>query len=377
MRFPTLLLGTLLSVQLPHAACALEAVSPQVSGETLRGLEALGLENLALQEDGETLTIWYENRRWFLEIEALGRVLTEASRDLAENRVIEVIPQRDRVPLTLVRVRVEDLRKYLDGTMSPDAFRHCLRIEPPPSHRPSHRLNPSLYRTDLDLTPGYFFSVDFKSWLNGTLRTPLADGLSATARGRYYLSPWGETGVTFAQLQGHGWLLPGLLGSWVAGRWDANNYGAHGEIASQLDEGNWIWKLGGGLGTGTAPLAASSVERRFHPLDLGLSGGVGVFQNGDRALFARIIRWFPRSAVDASAWRSDLGLQFRLGLSINLGASPLPPPSTLRVYPGVFSADYRASTPAAGTLPFPTADADGVWRRLSPSYIRAHVEDWR
>ncbi|MNY02902.1 hypothetical protein D3C86_1354930 [compost metagenome] len=219
--------------------------------------------------------------------------------------------------------------------------------------------------------------MEFKGWANGTLRTPIADGLAAAARGRYYLVPWGETGITFAQLQGHGWLRPGIMGSWVAGRWSEINYGAHGEIASQLDEGNWVWRLSGGAGTGMAPLAATSLERRFHPLDVVLSGGAGLFQGGDRAVFARFIRWFPRSAIEVTAMRSDLGTQLQLGFNINLGTNPLPSPNILRPYPGVFAADYRATYPDAGRMPYPPADTEHVWRRLSPNYVFAHVETWR
>lgn len=378
MRYRFLLLVALLYAQCPLAAYAKEANgSTQVSTTLLPRLEALGLENLDLEDDTQTLTIWYENRRWFLEIEAMGIVLREASQGLDAKRIIEIVPQRDRIPLMSVSVRAESFRDFIEGRMTADAFREELIIGSPPESRPERSLKPSLLRTDLDLTPGYFFSVEFKGWLNGTLRTPLADGLAATVRGRCYLTPLGETGVTFAQLQGHSWLRPGLLGSWVAGRWDANNYGAHGEIASQIDEGNWVWRLSGGAGTGSAPLAATSLERRFHPIDVVLAGGIGLFQGGDRAIFARFIRWFPRSAVEGSVWRSDLGTQLRMGLSIYLGPNPLPVPGPLRVYvPGLFSTDYRASSPPSATMPFPQADADRIWQRLSPSYIRSHVEEW-
>ena len=312
MPFRLLLCSVLLLTQLPLTAYAREAsASPQSAAEILQRLEVMGFENLALEEDGETVTIWYENRRYFLEISAMGQVLRDAVRWIEDERIVKVVPQRDRIPLLTVGARAADLRDFLSGTMNSDIFRERLEIGPPPENRPGRDLNSSLYRTDLDLTPGYFFSVEFRGWINGTLRTPIADGLAATARGRYYLDPWGETGVTFAQLQGHGWLRPGLMGSWVAGRWDANNYGAHGEVASQLDEGNWVWRLSGGAGTGMAPLAATSIERRFHPLDVVLSGGVGLFQGGDRTIFARFIRWFPRSSVEGSVWRSDLGTQSR------------------------------------------------------------------
>lgn len=369
MRFRALLLTALLLWQIPQSALA-QPITPR--------LEALGFENLAIEDGEEALTIWYENRRFFLEIEAMGRVLAEASRDLESTQSIAVVPQRDRIPLMLLRIQVGDLREFLAGTMTPDVFRQRLTIEAPPARRPEHRINSSLYRTDLDLTPGYFFSVEFKGWVNGTVRTPIADGLAATARGRYYLVPWGETGVTFAQLQGHGWLRPGVMGSWVAGRWSDSNYGAHGEIASQLDDGNWVWRLSGGAGTVMPVLAATSIERRLHPLDVVLASGVGLFQGGDRAVFARFIRWFPRSTVEGSVWRSDLGIQLRMGLSIYLGPTPLPVPSTLRIFaPGLFMTDYRASSPPSATMPFPEADVDRIWQRLTPSYVRAHVEDWR
>ncbi|MNY11260.1 hypothetical protein D3C86_1442800 [compost metagenome] len=108
-----------------------------------------------------------------------------------------------------------------------------------------------------------------------------------------------------------------------------------------------------------------------------LSGGVGLFQGGDRTVFARFIRWFPRSAIEGSVWRSDLGTQLRMGLSIFLGQNPLHHPGPLRIYaPGLFSTDYRASSPPSATMPFPTTDADLVWQRLSPSYVRSHVESW-
>ncbi len=379
MPFRLLLLTAFLALQLPQAAFAQATeTSFQATSTILPRLESLGFENLALEEDSETLTIWYENRRWLLEIDAMGRLLREATQGLGADQIVKVIPQRDRVPLMTVSTRTGDLQDFLEKRMTPDAFRAALGIGPPPAHRPGRNLNSSLYRMDLDLTPGYFFSVEFKGWVNGTLSMPVAEGLAATARGRYYLAPWGETAVTFAQLQGHGWLRPGLLGTWVAGRWDANNYGAHGEIASLLDEGNWIWRLSGGAGTGMAPLAASSIEWRFHPLDVVLSGGVGLFQGGDRAIFARFIRWFPRSTVEGSIWRSDLGTQLRMGLSIYLGPNPLPQPGPLRVFaPGLFMTDYRASSPPSAIMPFPEADVDLIWQRLSPSYIRAHVEDWR
>lgn len=354
-----------------------QAPSP-LQGDLLARLEALGFENLAVVDTGNGLTIWYENRRWFLEIEAMGKLLREASVGLGDDTWLEVVPQRDRIPLMTVRTRVGTYRDFVDGRLGDEAFANSLSMGPAPESPPLRSSNSSLFRTDLDLTPGYFFAVDFRGWLNATLRTPVGDGLAVTTRGRYYLSPWGETGWTFAQAQGHRWLLPGVLGSWVAGRWDASNYGAHGEIASQLDGGNWIWRLNGGLGTGMPLLASTSVERRFHPLDIGLSGGVGVFQEGDRALFARLTRWYSRSSLEASAWRSDLGTQFRLGLTLFLGPNPKPMPASFRVFaPGLFSADYRATIPKAGTMPFPVTDADSIWNRLSPSYVRAHVQAWR
>lgn len=379
MRFRILVLSALVWAQSSAIAVAQDTNPLASAPPTLEArLEALGFENLAVEDDGQTLTIWYENRRWFLEIDAMGIVLREALKEADEDRVIEVIPQRDRIPLMSVRTRTRDLREFLGGELAADAFRQSLSFPELPLHRPARELNSSLFRTDLDVTPGYFFSVEFKSWLNATLRTPLADGLAATVRGRYYLAPWGETGLPFAQLQGHGWLRPGLLGSWVAGRWDGNNYGAHGELASQLAEGNWIWRLSGGAGTQMPPLASMSLERRIHPLDLTLAGGAGLFQGGDRAIFARFIRWFPRSSVEGSVWGSDLGIQLRMGLSIYLGPNPKPMPGLLRFYaPGVFSTDYRASAPPSATMPFPSADVDGVWQRLSPSYVRAHVNAWQ
>jgi hypothetical protein len=342
----------------------------------LAALQQLGYENLVVQPEPRGLTVWYENRRRRLEIDALGEVLRVASAGLGPDQVLTVLPERDRVPLLRVRTRVGDLRDFLSGRLDTKGFGDRLEITPPPGDAPAPQANSSRFIPRLSLSPGYFFSVSFNGFVDGTLDVPLGTGLSGSTNERLSLYPFGPATWTFAELEGHRWLTSNLLGAWSAGRlWDGT-YGAQAEVAGQLGGGDWVWRIHGGAFNNLPVIAFTSLERRFFPLDVVFVGGVGVFENGDRAIYLRAIRWFGRSQIESAVYRSDLGIQLRMGLTIDLGPDPLPT-GPVRIVPGTFDNQYRVTKPAAATLPFPSVDTDRVLGRLSPSYVRAHVEEWR
>lgn len=336
-----------------------------------QGLVAAGYENVAVVRQGGDRQLWYEDRLHLQPIEGLRQVLELGVEGLDASASVLVVPQASRLPLLAVRVPVAAWRAVQAGALEPAAFARILSFEPPPTAPP--REGASLWRTDLALYPNYRYASTFTGFVEGFTNTLLTDGWQGHLAGRLYLAPEVSLGYQHTLVEGWHPLGDGLAATWLLGRWTDGAYGGNGEIAGWLDEGRWIWRVNGGYVGLFAPMLGTSAEYHLQPLELMVQVGAGWFGAGDATWFVRGVRAFPRAAVEGGLYRGTQGTQIRMGINYYLGADPNGPPGMIRVHPGYFNNQYRATQPLVALLPTPAASADRVWQRWSPAYVRAHL----
>ncbi len=341
-------------------------------------MRALGYENLALESGEGWKRIFFENKRSFLEIEALREVLRALAGPPEE--IVTLVVQNKKIAILALRFRQGDLFDFREGRLSSEAFAEKLEF-PEPSTVPATS-DSSLFRTDLTFTPqpalvlGKFFFFG-----NYEARSLWAPGLSSFVRLQTASEGFYPTVISHATL--------GYQNRWkdfsfaaLFGRMGYDDYltllnGWDTEAEYRLFEGQLRLKAEWGQRDGELPQRLYSLNWH-HPQDIALSGGYGYFPRGDRGFFVKAGRQFSRSQLELEAAQTRLGSMFRVGLGINPWPGLFPKPSFLRVYaPGWFTSEYRAGGKTAGVTFWPRADSDELFERLSPAYLRAHLPELR
>lgn len=336
-----------------------------------------GYENVAIATQGDCTTLWFEDRRSLDANEGLGRVARRVAGSPLRGSV-ELVALRERIPVLGVRVPVDPLRAFESGAISTPVFESRMSFDEAPPPLPDGYRNSSTFRPELALTPGYLFSDHLQVSLNENLRAQLGTGWDAEGRTLLQVYPGPGLSPGYLLLGGHRPLLPGVDAAWSLGRWSDQNAGGEVAFHGLLGDGAWQWHLQGGLVTQTIPSAVASLAYRFPWLDAYTRFGGGFYPAGDRALFVALGRLFPRSLVEAGYYRSDFGNQLRATLTTYLGPDRRPDPRPFRLEaPGWFSMDYRASAAAGATELWPEPEAGVAWQRLTPDYVRRHLEAWR
>lgn len=340
-------------------------------------LVADGFENVAIARQADRTVVFFEDRRSLDANDGLARVARMVSDTETLGGTVELVPLRERLPLLGVSFPLDALRAYLKRQSSEQTFGSQLAFDLAPPAPPAQVENPSTWRPELAITPGYLFSDHLKGYINNNFRSQIAAGWHAQGRLQVQFYPSWDAYPTFMLLGGHHPVAPGIDGAWSFGRWSAERYGAQGELAGLLGSGEWRWNLRGTLVTSLSPSAIGSLEYRLPWADTYVRGGGGVYPVGDRAVVLSVGRLFSRSAVELSFARSDFGNQLKASLVTYLGPGRRPDPRPFRVEaPGWFEVDYRATAPRGATVLWPEPEAGVGWYRLTPDYIRRHLGAW-
>lgn len=354
-------------------------VSAAASGSSLIDrLVAEGFENVAVESRGQKTTVWFEDRRSLDANAGLGQVARLAAVDGLTSATVELVPLHERLPVLGVEVPVTGLRDYLEGRLSEREFGASLNFEPAPPMPPGEVANGSIGRLELQLTPGYAFSDRLFGYANSTLRAQVAPGWHAQGRLQAQFYPDWALAPTFGLVGGRRAIAPRVEAAWSFGRWNAERYGAEGELAGWLGEGEWLWRARASLVTSLVASAVGSMEYRFPWADTYARVGAGFYPAGDRAVSVAFGRLFSRSEVEAGYFRSDYGNQLKATLITYLGPGRRPDPRPFRVEaPGWMEFDYRATAPRGATLLWPEPEAGIAWRRMTPDYVKRHLEEWK
>jgi hypothetical protein len=363
---------------LPALLTAATVSIAQPVSDLTASLVADGYENVAVEARGDRTVVFFEDRRSLDARDGLARVARLAQEAAPATRTIQLVPLRERLPIIGVSFPVDGYRAFIDRQASEAIFSSQLAFDLAPPSPPAVVENPSTWRPELAITPGYFFSDHLKGFVNGNFRAQIAPGWHAQGRLQVQAYPTWDAYPTYVLVGGHRPVSPGIAAAWSIGRWNAERYGTQGELAGLLGEGAWRWSLRATLVTSLVPSGIADLEYRLPWADTYVRGGGGFYPAGDRAVSLVFGRLFPRSAVELGYYRSDFGNQLRASLVTYLGPGRRPDPRPFRVEaPGWFEVDYRATAPAGATVLWPEPEAGAGWDRLTPDDVRRHLGGWR
>lgn len=380
MNFRPPLLG--LGIVLGAMLLATPALAAPIQAEPARDLQTAltlkGYENVAVAQQDDTLTVWFESRRHYSKNRAMGLVLTAAAQHHPHAR-LRVVPLVFQTPITCVEAQAKDITRWV-GREIPDAelgnrLQFSAPLEPPRA-----MANNSAGRVDLQLLPAFdiYGRKGFSYLLIEKASATLLPGLSGLARTEISLSDPGASRWSYGVMRWGRWLFPNTMLTATAGSYSLGEWGGGLELAQYWDEGQTCLRLGVGDSTEVLPQSVLSVERYVPPLDCTFTVGYGRFMLGDSGPFVKAVRFFSRSFLEVDVFRTQFGNQLRFTLGINFGPDPLPDPGPLRVYgPGWIESEYRASRPLAGNTLWPEPNANDAVLRLLPAYVRSHVGEWR
>ncbi|MBI6546139.1 MAG: hypothetical protein HY692_05055 [Cyanobacteria bacterium NC_groundwater_1444_Ag_S-0.65um_54_12] len=334
-------------------------------------LQALGYENLRLNEASASITVWYENRRRPTQLEAIAEVLTVIVPLTGNNVLVRLVPCMDDQPLlTLVAASSEiaaavTRRGPLKAQVEPP-------IAPPSPDTP---VSPTWNHVDLTIQPAQRFSQQSYDLLARLeLAAPVRAGLRITGRLQAAFLPRQNLEPPRGTLRSVGWLAPGVPAvfnvSLVAGGLQTG-----GEIGYELARGLGFLKLRGGLAQNRFSELIIKAESHLPWWDCVLSAGWGTYALGDWGPFATFSRTYSRSRIDIGAFRTHYGTQFRATLAIDWGPNPRSQPATLRLIPGGFyQTSYLATAYLAAQTLDPPPDIDGFLDRFTPAYLEVHLD---
>ncbi len=286
-----------------------------------------GFENVQVSvREGDVLRVEYENRRYNQhELDGLARVLRIVSRGApAGTDSLRIVLKRTNLRLLQIDVASADLRRFLDGAMSPEAFQDRVLVRHPGATRSlagpaSRSVNSSFLKADLTLNPGIetvvfsdFGVADARVSLLPNLRIGLFRGTVLEAQ---YRIPIGQT-ESYQRFAGplpdaeldrallhhaEWWSLTdraALAAQWSVGRFDIDNVGVRQEASLSL--------LGGlvRLGADVAALGDSKDEldrwlalgsARLHvpAVDTRLTVTAGRFLDEDDGVAVDLSRFLP------------------------------------------------------------------------------------
>lgn len=363
---------------LPFLIAVATVSAPATASTLVDRLVAEGFENVAVETRAGTTLVWFEDRRSLDANVGLGQVARLAAAQELPGESVELVAQHERFPVLGVRFSLSGLRAYLEGKVSEQAFRQQVAFDPAPPAAPAQVANSSVFRPELQVTPGYAFSDRLFGYANSTLRAQITPGWHAQGRLQVQFYPDWALAPTFGLVGGHRAIAPRMDAAWSLGRWSGDRYGAEGELAGWLGEGEWLWRARTSLVTTLVASFVTTLEYRLPWADAFTRVGGGFYPAGDRAVFVTFGRLFSRSEVEAGYFRSDYGNQLKATLITYLGPGRRPDPRPFRVEaPGWMEFDYRATAPRGATELWPEPEAGVAWRRLTPDYVRRHLGDWK
>jgi hypothetical protein len=369
-----------------------------------------GFENVGVSDRADTTTIWYENRVYRHELEALGLVAFLMASSVESETVVSLVPENYGVPLIAVSAVSADWLEFLRGRQPPGWFRERVTIRPGEGEAESIRhgrpslYHSSLWRTDLRLRPLFDFELGVSddpfrsafliapeavmSPLPGTLLTlqvmiEIDDDLSDLPKrnvrpGRNTLS-WG------------GWLPGRWLGAVSGGYFPRDRYGFAGQIGSLLKDGSFEITSGGDF-TGLLEFleditlyssldawsAFLAVTHRTHRLDLETTLTGARFMEGDLGVRVDLSRRFGEAALGFFGINTESDKVVGVGLRLPLPVRRWSAPSRVRFTTvPAFPFEYRDSLADVGLQVSQFDDLDRLRKRLYPTYILNNLEDFR
>lgn len=388
-----------------------------------------GFENVAVELQDSTVTVWFENRIYRDDLTGLGVAAWLAVAELDSASVLELVPENRGVALIAVSAPVAAWRSFLAGDQDAAYFRSVLRIDLDRrrsglalSPRGLERHNSSRLRTDLQLRPLFSFQVG-----NGSdpfdytlaiapeaVMSPLSGGLitlQAAIRIHDDFDPCGEENPcglvvkpTRNTVSWGGWLPANCLFAVSGGLFPSDRYGFAGEVGRLFLNGQLEVWAGGDL-TGellltedvveysdmTAWSAFAAATHRFRGLDIESTLTFGRFyqEEGDLALkleLARRIEEFEIGFFGATHLGSDLsmspyeegntsvGVNLRFALPVRTYARPKRfRPTTVPDFPFT----YRSTVDPVAVPVSMFDNLDRLRKRLYPTFIWNRIEELR
>jgi hypothetical protein len=391
--------------------------APEIADPVARALVEVGYENVAVQREGSTLRIEYENRVYNQsELDGLGVALrTAAVAAPPDVETFELVVTSVNVPTVAVRASrsaLDALAAAPDTTIDTDA----LSVQWAAGARAGGPRHAGAWRSlDLEVTPvleNVAFTestvADVRLSVVPSLRAQLPGGLTLDAAARvavyqsprYFLfdGPRPDPQLERATL---GWLHRWPLGSgwggwaeWSGGRLDVDNLGVRQQTRLASPGG----RVQMGLDVALVGPRTSEVDRLYAVGSLGaylpeigaqvtLFGGQ--FLDEDRGAGVDVSRFFGDTRVSLFARRTDAesvaGMQFAIPLSSRKDLRPLPlrPRVTSAFRPGVqtvVGGDRNPIRRDVGRLLSPEtslAFRHLDWGRLAPVWIQQRLADPR
>ena len=324
-----------------------------------------GFENVEISErEGALLRVEYENRRYNQhELDGLTRVLrtvaVHAPDEVEDLRII--LKQMNRKAMQ-IDLRMDDLRQFIRGGVTPEVFRDRFTVGYPGDPRPSTGVvsrssNSSFFKADVTLYPGlntFVFSEVSVAQARLSLAPNLRIGLfTGTAFEAQYWIPIGQTerygllggalpdGELSIALLHHAqsWSLSNrtaFVAQWSVGRFTPRDVGVRQEASVSL--------LGGlvRLGVDVAALGddENSLDRRYAVgsarlliprFDTRVTVRAGRFYDKDHGVNVGLSRFFADTEVGVFLRHSDRGSLAGVQISLPLTFGKDFRPSRVRV----------------------------------------------
>ncbi len=332
-------------------------------------LVELGYENVRVIETSKSLAVWYENRRHVYPLAALAEVLAAVSPGATGDAELRVVPLRDDMPLVEITTTPADVTTAIESRSRLTAV--ISRGTAPPIDP----LNSAGNRLDVSLQPNIRFTqVDYAYLARSEFASQLGPGLRVLGRVQAAIYPTLGWDPFFAALRSSGWMAQDVPAVFQIGI-DRGKAHLAGEVAYQAFGGLGFLRLKGGLVQDSYPEFVAKAEARIPVWDLQVGGGWASWPVGDYGPFFSVKRHYSRSLVEASAFRTNFGTQFRLTFGMDLGPDPRPAPSSIRFVPiGLWQITYLATAYAAADELRPDPDIDDFQQRLTPAYVETHLD---
>ena len=371
----------------------------------LEELIKTGFENVAVKKNSGGTVIYYENRIYRLDIDAIKDVIKIAIPYLQKGDMLTLVPQKRGIPVVYIEVAQEDCSNYCAGKISASEFGRLLKIsmekEELSGFEDQQMENSSYSRFDLVIKPGFSFEfgpyqepVMWQFNILPELKTSLWKGMDLSYEtvlpvhndfGRRYDSVRTGTAVINQMLR-----FPGsLFVSASAGIFTQNRYGfdfetrkyfCNGNLSIGLDMGytdyvsfsgyNKIYYSNKFIFTGNV-----SADYRFEEYDLTVGVSAGKYLYGDTSLRFDINREFGETEIGFFVLRSTAGVNNGgITVSVPLFPSKWMNPGFIRVVPAEsYSTSYivKSNVNDLIGLRYNTGSRiNSFLKKMNPDFIR-------
>jgi hypothetical protein len=384
------------------------AAASSLETDVIEALVEHGFENVAVRERADSVAVWYENRVYRYELEALGIVAFLAASRTPPGTALRIVPQNYGTPLLAVEAVSADWLAFLREDRDEPWFRSRLAIRPGEREDSIRRDRPtthhgSFWKTDLRVRPLFDFELGiaddpFRSafylapeavvspWPGAIATAQVAvqvyDDLDPFARkvrpGRNTLS-WG------------GWLPGGMLCALSGGVLSLDRYGFAGQVGALVGRGDVEISAGGDLSgllefskdiTVYSNLEAWSaflaVTHRMRGIDLATTLTGARFQEEDFGVRVDVARTFRETEISFFGISTErdkvLGVRLRVPLPVRKWWRP----SRVRLSTvPAFPFEYRDSLADVGLQASQFDDLDRLRKRLYPTFVFNNLQDLR